>query len=312
LKTYRFGGSRFDRTSPEHIKINQGISMSVSIIQTHHIFTKVPYVSSEAPRQRAGHFWSSLADICNLLHVSGSFLASEPEVTFKHVRIKSGQRLYTAGQSFDALYIVNSGFFKTVLLDDSGNEQVLSFPMKGDVLGVDGIHSKKYMSEAVALSNCDVIIVPFKVFISLGQKYPELETSLYRIMSQELIRDHTVATMLGSLSAEARVARFLTTLSERFADLGYSSREFNLRMTRKEIGSYLGLSLETASRTLCALSKAGYIVVKDNGRSVCILDPLTLKTLRHLSPSKVRNAKTASAVPVIALPSHEANTTVAA
>jgi CRP/FNR family transcriptional regulator len=203
---------------------------------------------------------------------------------------------------FDMLYIVNSGFLKTVLRDDAKNEQVLSFPMRGDVLGVDGIHSGKYMSKAVALSSCDIIVVPFKIFTSLGKMYPELEISLYRIMSKELIREHTVATILGFLRAEARIARFLTSLAERFSDLGYSGTKFNLRMTRQEIGSYLGLTLETTSRALSALSKAGYIAIK--GKSVCISDPLTLKTMRRLPPSQIRRSKKAMTELIIGSPSN--------
>lgn len=102
-----------------------------------------------------------------------------------------------------------------------------------------------------------------------------------------------MASMLGSLSAEARVGRFLTTLSERFSAMGYSGKEFNLRMTRQEIGSYLGLTLETVSRTLSAFDKLGYIVV--DGKSVSLLDSHTLKTLRRLPPSKVRSTKKESA-----------------
>jgi CRP/FNR family transcriptional regulator, anaerobic regulatory protein len=283
--------------------------MSASFTQASSRYAKTPYVPSEAGRQRTGR-QSGLTDVCDLLHVSGSFFSGMSEVAFQHVRLKAGKRLFTIGQNFDMLYIVNSGFLKTVLRDDAGNEQVLGFPMKGDVLGIDGIHSGKYMSEAAALSDCDIIMVPFKVFASLGTRYPELEISLHRIMSQELIRDHTVAVILGSLRAEARIARFLISLSERFADLGYSGTKFNLRMTRQEIGSYLGLTLETTSRALSALNKAGYVAIE--GKSVSILEPLTLKRMRRLPPSKVRHSKKAMAELVIGSPSNDMENRAAA
>lgn len=247
-----------------------------------------------AGRQRAGHLWSSLTDVCSLLQVTPIAAASTADdVVFQHVQFKAGQRLFTIGQPFDALYIVNSGFLKTVLIDDAGNEQVLSFPMKGDVLGVDGIHGQRYMSEAVALSSCDVIVVPFKVFSSLGRKHPELELSLYGVMSRELAREHAMVSMLGSLSAEARVGRFLVALSERYSAMGYSGKEFNLRMTRQEIGSYLGLTLETVSRTLSAFDRIGYIAV--DGRSIILKDMQALKTLRRLPPSHSRSKEVPSA-----------------
>ncbi|MDQ9172398.1 helix-turn-helix domain-containing protein [Oxalobacteraceae bacterium R-40] len=246
-----------------------------------------------AGRQRAGQLWSSLADVCNLLQITPTAAATAAsDVVFQHIQLKAGQRLFTIGQAFDVIYVVNSGFLKTVLIDDAGNEQVLSFPMKGDVLGVDGIHAHCYMSEAVALSSCDVIVIPFKVFSSLGRKYPELELSLYGVMSRELAREHAMASMLGSLSAEARVERFLVALSERYAAMGYSGKEFNLRMTRQEIGSYLGLTLETVSRTLSAFDRIGYIAVE--GRSIILKDMATLKTLRRLPPSQSRSKEVAA------------------
>jgi CRP/FNR family transcriptional regulator len=181
---------------------------------------------------------------------------------------------------------VHSGFLKTVLIDEFGNEQVLSFPMKGDMFGVDGIHTKRYMSEAVALSNCDLILVPFKKFTQLGRSHIEFEHSMYNVMSRELVREQAMVSMLGALSAEARVARFLVSLSERFSEMGYSSKLFNLRMTRHEIGSYLGLTLETVSRTLSAFNEIGLISVDQ--RSIGIKDIDALRTLRRLPPSSAR------------------------
>jgi CRP/FNR family transcriptional regulator len=159
--------------------------------------------------------------------------------------------------------------------------------MKGDLFGVDGIHNKRYTSEAVALSNCDLILLPFKKFTQLGRTYAELEHAMYSVMSRELVREQAMVSMLGALSAEARVARFLVSLSERFADMGYSSKLFNLRMTRHEIGSYLGLTLETVSRTLSAFNEIGLITVDQ--RSIGIKDLESLRTLRRLPPSSARS-----------------------
>ena len=205
------------------------------------------------------------------------------------MQFKTGQRIHTIGQPFDTLFIVHSGFLKTVLIDEFGNEQVLSFPMKGDLFGVDGIHTKRYASEAVALSNCDLILLPFKKFIALGRTHSELEHAMYSVMSRELVREQGMVSMLGALSAEARVARFLVSLSERFSEMGYSSKLFNLRMTRHEIGSYLGLTLETVSRTLSAFNEFGLITVDQ--RSIGIKDIDSLRTLRRLPPSSARSKK---------------------
>lgn len=241
---------------------------------------------SESGWLRQGKLWSNLTEICELLRIPPVSNYDEEEFLFQHVQFKTGQRIHTIGQSFDTLFIVHSGFLKTVLIDEFGNEQVLSFPMKGDMFGVDGIHTKRYMSEAVALSNCDLILIPFKKFTQIGRSHIEFEHSVYTVMSRELVREQAMVSMLGALSAEARVARFLVSLSERFAEMGYSSKLFNLRMTRHEIGSYLGLTLETVSRTLSAFNEIGLISVDQ--RSIGIKDIDALRTLRRLPPSSVR------------------------
>lgn len=246
----------------------------------------LPVPSTDAGWQRQGKLWSNLKEVCDLLRISVTCALTDDEMLFQHVQFKTGQRIHTIGQPFDALYVVYSGFLKTVLIDEFGNDQVLNFPMRGDLLGVDGIHSRHYASEAVALSNCDLILVPFKKLTALGRIHPELEPAMYGVMSRELVREQAMVSMLGALSAEARVARFLVSLAERFGEMGYSSKLFNLRMTRHEIGSYLGLTLETVSRTLSAFNEIGYIDVDQ--RSIAINDTDALRTLRRLPPSSSR------------------------
>jgi CRP/FNR family transcriptional regulator len=241
---------------------------------------------AEMQRRQQGGLWSTLSQVCELLNLPALLNLETEECLFQHLRFKAGQRIHRIGQTFDTLYIVNSGFLKTVHIDEYGNEQVLSFPMKGDLLGIDGIHTQQYASEAIALSDCDMILVPYRVFTSLGRLHIELEQAMFSVMSREIVREQCMISMLSALSAEAKVARFLTTLGERFSQMGYSGRNFNLRMTRQEIGSYLGLTLETVSRTLSALNELGLISVEQ--REINLIDPVALKTLRRLPPSKSR------------------------
>jgi CRP/FNR family transcriptional regulator len=246
-----------------------------------------PVLANEAGWRCQGNLWSTLHDVCELLHIPTPVSSNSEDGLFQHVRYKAGQRIHTIGQHFENLYIVNSGFLKSVLIDEYGNEQVLSFPMKGDLLGIDGIYTQRHASEAVALSDCDVILVPYKTFSALGRTYAELEQAMFSAMSRELVREQAMISMLSALSAEAKVARFLTNLGERFGQLGYSNKVFNLRMTRHEIGSYLGLTLETVSRTLSAFNELGMITVDQ--RQIGIIDPIALKTLRRLPPAKSRS-----------------------
>lgn len=243
----------------------------------------------EAGRQCHGRLWSTLTEVCELLHVPCARLCGDEELLFQHVQFKTGQRIHTIGQAFEALYLVHSGFLKTALIDESGGEQVLHFPMKGDLLGVDGIHAQHYASEAVALSECNLILLPFRKLISLGKNHPELENTIYDVLSQELVREQAMAGMLSAMGAEARVARFLLNMADRFEHMGYSGKLFNLRMTRHEIGSYLGLTLETVSRTLSLFNELGWISVHQ--RTIEIKDQAALENVRRVPSSRVRPRK---------------------
>lgn len=244
-----------------------------------------------APSPRHGRLWSSLGDIANLLRIPA--FVKDGNCQFQHVQYKSGQRIYTIGQPFDMLYVVYSGFLKSVIIDDAGHEQVVTFPMKGDLLGIDAIHGSVHATEAVALTPCELILVPFKTLTTLGRVQPELEVALYGVMGRELAREQSLISALGSLGAEARVARFLTFMSSRFEEMGYSGKQFNLRMTREEIGNYLGLTLETISRTLSAFAAAGLISVEL--RNVILHDIPALKMLRRLPASTRRKVGIAAA-----------------
>jgi CRP/FNR family transcriptional regulator, anaerobic regulatory protein len=238
---------------------------------------------NEFPSSQGLRPWSSLREICALLKVQPVKDPQFCDQVFQHVLVKSGQQVYAIGQRFEMLYLVNSGFLKTISLSDGGQEVVLKFPMKGDLMGVDGIDSQRYTCEAVALSECDLIMLPFHKLALLGRECSELENLIYRAISRELVHGQMQIGMFSGLSAEARVARFLAALAERFGQLGYSSKSFNLRMSRQEMGSYLGLTLETVSRALSALSAMGVINV--NRRTVDIVDAACLKTMRRIPPS---------------------------
>ena len=199
------------------------------------------------------------------------------EVTFSVRRLKAGETLYRAGDRFHAIYAVRSGFFKTVCLEPAGTEVVLAFPMGGDLVGLDGLDPDRYTADVIALDTSHVAVLPFARLVQLGREYPSIERLLYSVFSRELVRDHGMIWLLGTLSAEARVAAFLLDLSERFGRLGYSRTSFALRMTRQELGSYLGIKLETVSRTLSAFAAAGLISV--DRRLLILRDPADLRRI---------------------------------
>lgn len=238
---------------------------------------------AQAGRQCQGTLWSTLEDIGALLNVPAASPASA-RMLFQRVQYRIGQRIGRIGQTFDTLHVVNAGFLKTAMVDDAGNEQILCFPMKGDMIGMDAIHGLTHPSETLALSDCDLILLPFARLNNLSRVNPDIEHLLYQMMSRELSLRQQLIGMLGTASAEARVARFLIALSDRYAAMGYSSKAFNLRMTSQEIGSHLGLTLETVSRTFSLFNESGLIRVQH--RSICIIDAPALRALRRLDPAQ--------------------------
>ena len=175
--------------------------------------------------------------------------------------LKRGEYLYRTGGTLQSIYAVRTGFLKSCVLHDDGREQVAGFHMMGELLGLDAIGSGMHMCDAVALEDSEVCEIPFNDLERLGREIPALQQHFHRIMSREIARDYGVMLLLGSMRAEERLAAFLLNLSQRFMARGYSSTQFLLRMTREEIGSYLGLKLETVSRAFSHLQNEGLITV---------------------------------------------------
>jgi CRP/FNR family transcriptional regulator len=174
-------------------------------------------------------------------------------------RVRAGEFLYRAGTPFHSVYVVRAGMFKSILLDSEGREQVTGFQMTGEVLGLDGIEKEICQSNAVALEDSEVWDVPFHRLEALCRQDSAMQRMFNRLMSREIQRDYLMMLLLGSMSAEERLATFLVNLSQRLTARGYSATRFILRMSRREIGSYLGLTLETVSRVFSRLQREGLI-----------------------------------------------------
>ena len=191
--------------------------------------------------------------------------------------LKRGDYLYRAGGALQSLYAVRTGFLKSSVLHDDGREQVAGFHMMGDLVGMDAIGTGKCMCDSIALEDTEVCEIPFPQLENLSRDLPTLQQHFHRIMSREIARDYGVMLLLGSMRAEERLAAFLLNLSQRFAARGYSPTQFILRMTREEIGSYLGLKLETVSRAFSHFQSENIIAVQN--KNIEIKDPERLRTL---------------------------------
>jgi CRP/FNR family transcriptional regulator, anaerobic regulatory protein len=173
--------------------------------------------------------------------------------------VRRGEALFRTGDTFESLYAIRSGSIKTVVSREDGREQVTGLHLGGDALGLDGIGEGRHMSTAIALEDSSVCIVPYARFERMCRETGSIQRRLHQMMSREIVRETRQLTTLGTLRADERVARLLLDLSARFTRRGYASAEFTLRMTRDDIGSYLGITLETVSRTLSRFQARGLI-----------------------------------------------------
>lgn len=199
------------------------------------------------------------------------------EAKFTRRRIRQGQSVYESGQEFGFVYAVRSGTLKSSLVMQDGREQVSGFEMAGDLLGLDGLATGFHATTATALEDVELSAVPYLGLAELAARHPHIQLALTRRMSWEIVREHRLLALLAGSSAEQWLAAFLLDISDRMKARGYSATEFHLRMTRSHIGSYLGMSLETVSRTLSSLQRQRLLVV--DKRHVRALDIESLRAI---------------------------------
>ncbi|OSI18261.1 fumarate/nitrate reduction transcriptional regulator Fnr [Neisseria dumasiana] len=219
----------------------------------------------------------SLRELCLPVGLMPTEFAQLDAVIRQSRRLKKGECLFRAGEPFSSLFAIRTGFFKTTIASQDGRDQVTGFFMSGELIGMDGICSHLHSCDAVALEDSEVCELPFSHMEELGQKIPSLQTHFFRLMSREIVRDQGVMLLLGNMRAEERLAAFLLNLSNRLYSRGFAANDFILRMSREEIGSYLGLKLETVSRTLSKFHHEGLILVEH--KHIQILQPDALKKM---------------------------------
>ena len=219
----------------------------------------------------------SLRESCLPLGLSHPDIERLEKLVAASKRLRRGERLFRAGDTFESLYAVRTGFLKSTALSPDGNEQVLGFHMAGELVGLDGISDGTHTCEAVALEDSDVCIIPYAGIEAIASAVPKLRNHFHKVMSREIVREHGAMLLLGTMHADERLAVFLLNLSLRFEARHYSRTEFVLRMTRAEIGSLLGLKLETVSRTLSRFAQDGLLEV--NQKHVRIVNPDGLRAI---------------------------------
>jgi CRP/FNR family transcriptional regulator len=224
----------------------------------------------------------SMRDLCIPLGLDEAGMQKVDALITTRIKLRKGDPVYRAGDTFHALYAVRLGSLKTTVLAEDGREQVAGYHILGDIVGMDGIGEHRHGCQAIALEDTEVCVLPFERLEDLSRAVPQLQHNLHAFLSREISRDHNIMLVLGSMRAEERLATFLLGLAERYRSRGYSSTQFVLRMTREEIGSYLGLKLETVSRAFSKFQDEGVLEVKQ--RQITVLDPTKLQKLVGSAP----------------------------
>ena len=191
--------------------------------------------------------------------------------------VKRGDALFHSGEPFRSVYAVRTGFFKTRVSSEDGRDQVTGFQMAGELLGLDGISTDRHACDAIALEDSQVCVIPYGQLEELSREFSDLQHQFHKIMSREIVRDHGVMLLLGSMRAEERLAAFLLNLTQRLHARGFSASALVLPMTREQIGRYLGLKHETVSRTSSKFQEEGLLEVKQ--RDIRITNEAGLRAL---------------------------------
>ena len=230
-------------------------------------------------RQSCGH--CSLQQLCLPAGITSQDLQRLDDIVRKRRPIARGEWLFRLGEPLTSVYVARDGAFKTVSIDEEGEEQIIGFHLAGELIGLDALGAGKHRCEAVALETANVCEVPFDQLATVAAQLPSLQQQLLRVIGQSVGRDQDHMGMLVRRQANERIALFLHGLGERYRHIGQSAISFKLPMSREDIAKFLGLAFETVSRGFTRLQDDGVIAV--SGRRVEIVNKAELNRLAHSS-----------------------------
>ena len=216
----------------------------------------------------------SLYPLCLPTGISGEELELLDRIIKRGTPLKRGEHLFQVGNPFQSIYAVRSGSIKTYTPTEDGMEQVTGFHLPGELLGLDAINTGVHPCAAKALETTSLCEIPFDQLGELSKRIPSLQQQLLKIMSKEILHDQSLLMLLGKRSAEERIAALLLSLSTRYSLRGFSPTEFNLSMSRNDIGNYLGLAVETVSRIFTRFQDEGLLTVQRKFIKIINLDSL--------------------------------------
>jgi len=219
----------------------------------------------------------ALNPLCLPASIGGADLERLDHIVKQRLPLERGDVLFREGIDHPSLFVVRSGSLKTFATLAEGDTQILGFHIAGEVVGLDGLGGDGHRCSAEALERSSMCEVPFAALSDIAAKVPGLQQQLFRVMSREFSREQQHPVMMGRKLAMSRLAIFLRSLSDRLRSIGHDPCELNLSMSRQELANYLGLVIETVSRSFSRMQALG--VLRVDRRSVHILDFAALAVL---------------------------------
>ncbi|WP_371185331.1 fumarate/nitrate reduction transcriptional regulator Fnr [Thalassotalea maritima] len=212
----------------------------------------------------------SISELCLPFSLNENELNLLDEIIERKKPIQKNTQIFKAGEPLKTLYAIRSGTFKTFVISEQGEEQITGFHLAGDLMGFDALASRTHPSFAKALETSMVCEIPYEVLDSLSNKIPRLKAQMLNLMSDEISCNNEMLLLLNRKNAEEKLATFLVKYGRRLGNRHLSSLQFNLPMTRSEIGNYIGLTIETISRLMTRFQKDGLIQVEN--KLITIID----------------------------------------
>lgn len=228
-----------------------------------------------SPEQKINCFQCQLGSICLPVALQDADIIKLDNIVKRGSSLGRNDHIYQPQDDFNAVFAIKSGFVKTYRLTEDGQEQVTGFYFPGEVFGLDGISDTKHDCFAKALIATSICEIPFNQFSELTLEFPELQSHFFKLMGQKITSDQQLITLLSKKSSEQKIATFLIMISSRLANREQNSLEFKLDMSRTDIANYLGLTVETVSRTFSKLNKTAIITLDQKNVTINDITALT-------------------------------------
>ena len=216
----------------------------------------------------------SLRQLCLPKLINAEDIKLLDDIVERKMALKKGDYLYKQGNSFNSIYVVRSGSFKTFTSEIDGKEQVMGVHLPGELLGLGALSDGFYANSSKALEASNLCELPFAKLENLSHKLPSLQHQLLTLMSKEINNECKTILFLGKKTAQERLATYILSLSHRYKLRGFSPYEIYLSLSRADIANYLNLAVETVSRVFAQLKKNNIICCDKKKVSIVDMDKL--------------------------------------